>query len=74
MDTQSRPLHNAPAGTGVHPDLTEADGLTVHFVPSPATDGVGPSSPIQRASDSDSPPQADVAAEPRCSGGERSDG
>jgi L-aspartate oxidase len=35
-DTQSRPLQNAPAGTGVHPDLTEADGLTVRFVPSPA--------------------------------------
>ena len=32
-DTQSRPLHNASAGTGVHPDLDAGDGLVVRFVP-----------------------------------------
>ncbi len=34
-DTQSRPLLNAPAGTGVHPDPDTTDGLTVRFEPIP---------------------------------------
>ena len=61
-DTQSRPLHNASGGTGVHPDLTEADGLTVRFVPSPTADDGEPSSQTRRASDSDISPQASGTA------------
>jgi len=71
-DTRSRPLHNASAGTGVHPDLTDSDGLTVRFVPSPAPDDIQPSSPTQRASGSDISPSAD-AAEPQRDLPERGD-
>jgi L-aspartate oxidase len=58
-DTSSRPLHNAPAGMSVRPDLTDSDGLTVRFTPTLATDGVAPSSPTERASGSHSLVQPD---------------
>jgi L-aspartate oxidase len=73
-DTQSQPLHNASAGTGVHPDLTEADGLTVRFVPTPDSDNVAPSSPTQRASGGDSRLQADDAVGAQRDGRGRGDG
>jgi L-aspartate oxidase len=72
-DTRSQPLHNASAGTGVHPDL-DAAGLTVRFVPSSAPADVQLSSPTRRASDSDSPRQADSAADPHGDRRERGDG
>jgi L-aspartate oxidase len=73
-DTSSRPLQNALAGTSVHPDLDTTDGLTVRFVASPAAPGIQPSSPTQRASDSDIPPQADGAPAHDRDSQERSDG
>jgi len=74
-DTQSRPVHNASAGTGVHPDQAVGDGLSVRFVPAQQhEDDIQPSSPTQRACDSDIPPQADRAAVPHRDSPERSDG
>ncbi len=73
-DTQSQPLHNASAGTGVHPDLTDSDGLTVRFVASLAPVGIQQSSPTRRASGGDGPLQADGAAEAQRDCGERGDG
>jgi aspartate oxidase len=73
-DTSSRPVHNAPAGTSVHPDPTDGDGLTVRFVPTAESTDIQPSSPTQRTSGIDSPPQADGAADPHADLQERGDG
>lgn len=72
-DTQPRPLHNASAGTGVHPDL-HVDGLTVRFVPSPVQNDIQPSSPTRHASGSDIPAQTGVAGDSHHDSQERSDG
>jgi len=74
-DTQSRPLQNAPAGTGVHPDLDADDGLVVRFAPAQQhAEDIQPSSPTQRAFDSDIHPQPGGAAAPYHDSQERSDG